>query len=88
MAKSAAPKGKASSKGSTYDDTNRGVLFVNDKDGNDARPDFTGKLSLKVEDFEVDGDGNIEVRLAAWRQDSPKIGEYLSVAASVPKQKE
>lgn len=84
-AKAAAPKPK--SKGSDYDNTNRGVLFVNDKDGNEARPDFTGKLTIDPSAFEVGEDGLIEIRLAAWKKDSDRVGEFLSLSASVPQTK-
>jgi hypothetical protein len=73
-------------KGSQFDDSNRGVLFVNDKDGNDSRPDFTGNLAIKPEDYESGDDGLIRIRLAAWKKESDKVGEYLSIAASAPQQ--
>lgn len=77
---------KKSAPAKEYDDANRGVLFMNDKDGNDARPDMTGNAKIKVADFEVDGDGLISVRLAAWQKESEKVGTYLSVSISAPKQ--
>jgi hypothetical protein len=67
---------------SNYDDTNRGVLFVNDKDGNEARPDFTGNVKINPEEYEVGDDGLITIRLAAWKKESAKVGEYLSLSAS------
>lgn len=79
-----APKGKTKKTGD-FDDTDRGVLFVNDKDGNEARPDFTGNLAINPEDYEPGEDGLIRIRLAAWKKDSDKAGEYLSLAASQPK---
>lgn len=63
---------KPSAQTKVYDNTNRGVLFANDKDGNDSRPDFTGKIN-------VDG---VEKRLAAWTQFSDKVGEFLSIRVS------
>lgn len=83
MAKTAA-KPQQTQKGSQFDDSNRGVLFVNDKDGNDARPDFTGNLAIKPEDYEAGDDGLIRIRLAAWNKNSGKVGDYLSIAASAP----
>lgn len=79
-----ASKGKTQTKAKEYDDANRGVLFMNDKDGNDARPDMTGNLKVKVEDYEQDGDGLITIRLAAWQKNSDKVGDYLSISASAP----
>ena len=29
-----------------YDNTNRGALYKNDKQGNEKRPDFTGKINV------------------------------------------
>ncbi len=55
-----------------WDDTNRGVLFVNDKDGNEARPDFTGKINVNGEDY----------RIAAWKKESKAGGEFLSISVS------
>jgi hypothetical protein len=71
-----------------YDDTNRGVLFMNDKDGNDARPDMTGHVAIDPDEFPVGDDGLIRIRLAAWNQNSDRAGDYLSLAASTPKSKE
>ncbi len=71
-----------------YDNTNTGALFVNDKDGNEKRPDKTGKLVIKVEDFEPDADGNVTIWLAAWERESERVGTYLSLKASPPKEKE
>ena len=67
-----------------YDNTNQGALFVNDKGGNDKRPDKTGKLTIKVEDFQPDDDGNVTIFLAAWVRESDRVGEYLSLKASPP----
>lgn len=70
-----------------YDESNRGVLFVNDKDGNEARPDYTGKVVVKLEDYEADETGNILVRLAGWMNNSEKVGDYIAISASPPQQK-
>jgi uncharacterized protein (DUF736 family) len=50
-----------------YDDTNTFSLFVNEK-GNDAQPDYTGKVNV---------DGR-ELRLAGWKKESKKGVKYLS----------
>lgn len=71
-----------------YDNANTGALFVNDKDGNEKRPDKTGKLVIRVSDFEPDSDGNVTIWLAAWTRESDRVGEYLSLKASPPKDKE
>lgn len=61
----------------SYDNTNSGVLFRNDKDGNEKRPDYTGKIN-------VDGE---EKRLAAWIKDG-KNGKFLSISVSDFKKKQ
>ena len=40
---------------SDYDDTNSGVLFQNDKEGNDKRPDYKGKINVEGAEFEIAG---------------------------------
>lgn len=74
---------KAKSEG-TFDNSNQGALFVNDKGGNDKRPDKTGKLTIKADDFQPDSDGNVIIYLAAWVRESDRVGEYLSLKASPP----
>lgn len=64
--------GKNSGGQGKFDDTNRGVLFLNDKGDNEARPDYTGKIN-------VDG---VEKRLAAWIKNSDSTGDYLSISVS------
>lgn len=80
-----APKGKKKD----FDDTNRGVLFVNDKDGNDARPDFTGNLAIDPSEFEAGEDGLVRIRLAAWIKPGTENtnGDFYSIAASPLQQK-
>lgn len=76
-------KGKSEAAPKKFDDTNRGVLFVNDKGDNEKRPDFTGNLAINPEDFEQDDKGLIRIRLAAWNKKSEKTGmEFLSINAS------
>lgn len=78
-----AAKNAGKVKGQSYDDTNRGVLFDNDKDGVETRPDMTGHLFLNPADYETDkATGLIKVRIAAWSKNSPKVGDYLSLSAS------
>ena len=54
-----------------YNNENSGVLFKNDKEGNEARPDYTGKINV----------GGVEKRLAAWLKDGAK-GKFLSLRVS------
>lgn len=55
-----------------YDNTNRGVLFKNEKDGNEKRPDYTGKINIEGKDF----------WLSAWLQKS-KDGSKTFMSLSV-----
>lgn len=52
-----------------YDNTNRGVLFKNDRKERDNQPDYTGSLN-------VDG---VEHFLDAWIKDG-KNGKFMSIS--------
>jgi hypothetical protein len=54
---------------SDFDNTNRGVLFRNDKGDNAKRPDYTGKLNVAGAEF----------KLSAWLKESAK-GKFLSIS--------
>ncbi len=69
-----------------YDNTNRGVLFVNDKGDNDKRPDKRGQLSIKADDYTPDADGNVLIYLSAWINQNDTHGEIISLKASPPQQ--
>ena len=56
----------------TYDNTNRGALFRNEKKENDKQPDYTGKIN-------VDG---VDKRLAAWVSESRAGKKYFSIRVS------
>lgn len=51
-----------------YDNELRGSLFKNDKDGNEARPDYTGTCQI----------GGVEYRMAAWLKESASGKKYMS----------
>ena len=57
-----------------YDNTNRGVLFKNDKGDNPKRPDYTGNLDV----------GGREYELAAWIQESKKGLKYMALKVQLP----
>lgn len=40
---------------STYDNTDSGVLFKNDKGDNEKRPDYKGKINVEGKDFQLAG---------------------------------
>ena len=58
---------------SDFDNTNTFVLFKNDKDGNEKRPDYTGNIN-------IDG---VEKKIAAWIREGAK-GKFLSGTISEP----
>lgn len=57
---------------SNYDNTNSGALFKNDKEGNESRPDYKGKINVRGEDF----------YLAAWLKKSKNGTNYMSLSVS------
>lgn len=70
-----------------YDNTNRGVLFANDKEGNDKRPDKRGQLLIKADDFQPDDNGMVLIYLSAWVNDNEQHGEIVQLVAQPPQQK-
>lgn len=60
-----------------YDNTNKGVLFKNDKKGNEKAPDYTGKLNV----------GGKEWSLAGWKKESKAGTTFLSLSISEPRVK-
>ena len=61
-----------------YDNTNTGVLFKNNQEGNPSRPWYKGKINIEGQEYE----------LAAWVRESKKDGsKFLSLKASPAKEK-
>lgn len=59
-----------------YDNTNRGVLFKNDKkQEGDKLPNYTGKIDVNGTEF----------KLAAWIKDGKK-GKFMSLSISTPQE--
>jgi len=56
-----------------FDNTNRGVLFKNDKDGNEKRPDYTGKIDVNGKEY----------RLSAWIRKGQR-GSFMSLSVQEP----
>jgi len=52
-----------------YDDTNRGVLFKNDRKESDKHPDYRGQINVNGEEF----------WLSAWIKSSEK-GKFMSLS--------
>ena len=55
-----------------YDNTNRGAIFINQRKEKENQPDLNGKINIE----------GTEYRISAWKQDSSKVGKYISLAAS------
>lgn len=62
---------------SNYDNTNSGVLFKNDKKGNEKAPDYKGKVNHAGKDLEI----------AGWIREG-KNGKFISIKLSEPMKKE
>ena len=58
-----------------YDPNNRGVLFKNDKQGNDKRPDYRGSAVINNKDMNVSG----------WIKTSNKTGDKFMSLKFEPK---
>lgn len=55
----------------TYDNTNRGSLFVNDRKETDKHPDFSGSINVDGKDYWLNG----------WKKTSNKSGnEFFSLS--------
>jgi uncharacterized protein (DUF736 family) len=59
---------------SDFDNTNRGVLFPNDRKQSDKHPDFKGKGNFGGVDFEV----------AAWRKKGRNGTTFISLSFKEP----
>lgn len=58
---------------SNFDNTNKGILFVNDTKGNEKAPTLKGKLNVNGKEYE----------LAGWTKQG-KNGEFYSLSISEP----
>lgn len=56
-----------------YDNTNRGVLFVNREKKSEKSPDFSGSLDV----------AGVQYNLAAWKKQSKKGATFLSVSVTL-----
>lgn len=54
----------------------QGTLFKNDKQ-NDRQPDFKGTINI----------GGVTYEIAAWQKSSQRGGSFLSLQASLPREK-
>lgn len=53
-----------------FDNTNRGALHKNDKQGNEKRPDYTGTINVAGADYQ----------LSAWIKSSKAGKKYMSLS--------
>ena len=53
-----------------YDNTNRGVLFRNDKKESEKHPDFTGSMDV----------GGVDHYLSAWVKESKQGKKFFSIS--------
>ena len=53
-----------------FDNTNRGVLFRNDKKETDKHPDYTGHINVN----------GVELWLSAWIKESKSGTKYMSLS--------
>lgn len=60
-----------------YDNTNRGVLFKNNRKEKDNQPDYTGQGNWQGQDFQI----------SAWVKEG-KSGKFFSFSFQEPYQKE
>jgi uncharacterized protein (DUF736 family) len=58
-----------------FDNTNRGALFKNDKEGNENRPDYKGPMNVNGEEWQI----------AAWLKTDRNGKKFMSVTIQ-PKQ--
>lgn len=57
-----------------YDNTNRGVLFSNDRKQNDKQPDYRGTLDVN----------GVQHQLSGWIKTSKKGTKFLSLQLTPP----
>jgi uncharacterized protein (DUF736 family) len=57
-----------------YDNTNSGVLFANDKKGNDKAPDRTGTINVE----------GTEYKIAGWIRKDRNGKQFLSLKVTPP----
>lgn len=60
-----------------YDNTNHGVLFMNDQKGNNKAPNYKGKINVAGKDYD----------LAGWKRIAKNGSEYISLMISEQKEK-
>jgi hypothetical protein len=60
-----------------YDNTNRGALFKNDKEGNDKRPDYRGNALIECPCCRAKSD----MKVSSWlREKRDGSGKFLSMS--------
>jgi uncharacterized protein (DUF736 family) len=62
-----------------YDNTNRGVLFINDQMGNEKRPNYRGSLTINVSTADKDP-VLVDFNVSGWKKTSKKGTTFLSLS--------
>ena len=65
-----------------YDDTNRGVVFPNDRKVKSSHPDFKGSCTIKTPDGEL-----VEYWVSGWEKEG-RSGPLLSLSFQLKEEKE
>ena len=60
-----------------YDNTNRGVLFKNNRKENEKHPDYRGTINVEGHEYEI----------SAWIKTSAKDTKFISLSIKEPYQK-
>lgn len=55
-----------------YDETNRGVFFLNDDKKTEKSPDYSGKINVRGEEFKISG----------WKKTSGSGKRFISISVT------
>lgn len=73
----------------TYDDTNRGIMFVNGRKTKQGQPDWNGNVTLGPDVLEhlanqIKAGKPAVVELSGWNKKTRKGDDMISVSSSIP----
>lgn len=55
-----------------YDNTNKGIIYTNDRKEKEEQPDYKGFINIEGKDYWLSG----------WRKKNDKLGNFLSLAVT------